>query len=115
MAGPSRARTNGNLLFIFGVIDFAGSGMVHLVGGVTGLWGGLIEGSRIGRFGDATKRIALRGHSASLVVLGTFMLYFGWYGFNPGSFLKISAVYSSGGNYYGLSTPCTQDQLIISI
>lgn len=95
------SRTDGNLLFGSGVIDFAGSGVVHLVGGVAGLWGALIEGPRIGRFGDASRRIALRGHSASLVVLGTFMLWFGWYGFNPGSFLKISAVYSGGGNYYG--------------
>ncbi|EXB95961.1 Ammonium transporter 1 member 1 [Morus notabilis] len=94
-------RTSGDLLFGSGVIDFAGSGVVHMVGGVAGLWGALIEGPRIGRFGGPNGRtVALRGHSASLVVLGTFMLWFGWYGFNPGSFTKILSAYSSGG-YYG--------------
>ncbi|GMN61474.1 hypothetical protein TIFTF001_030561 [Ficus carica] len=93
-------RTSGDLLFSTGVIDFAGSGVVHMVGGVAGLWGALIEGPRIGRFGSNGRTVALRGHSASLVVLGTFMLWFGWYGFNPGSFTKILSAYSSGG-YYG--------------
>ncbi|KAK7838262.1 ammonium transporter 1 member 1 [Quercus suber] len=47
------------------------------------------------------RSIVLRGHSASLVVLGTFLLWFGWYGFNPGSFNKISVAYSTGNSYYG--------------
>ncbi|KAK9919374.1 hypothetical protein M0R45_027969 [Rubus argutus] len=59
-----------------------------MVGGIAGLWGALIEGPRIGRFDRAGRSVALRGHNASLVVLGTFLLWFGWYGFNPGSFLK---------------------------
>ncbi|CAI0383185.1 unnamed protein product [Linum tenue] len=80
---------DGDLLFGSGVIDFAGSGVVHMVGGIAGLWGALIEGPRIGRFGGSGRAVALRGHSASLVVLGTFLLWFGWYGFNPGSFAKI--------------------------
>ncbi|CAN0904970.1 Ammonium transporter 1 member 1 [Linum grandiflorum] len=80
---------DGYLLFGSGVIDFAGSGVVHMVGGIAGLWGALIEGPRIGRFGGSGRSVALRGHSASLVVLGTFLLWFGWYGFNPGSFTKI--------------------------
>ncbi|KAK9033921.1 hypothetical protein V6N11_050101 [Hibiscus sabdariffa] len=67
-----------------GIIDFAGSGVAHIVGGVTGLWGALIEGPRIGRFDYTCRSVALRGHSATLIVLGTFMLWFGWYGFNPG-------------------------------
>ena len=67
-----------------GVIDFARSGgVVHMIGGLAGLWGALIEGPRIGRFGNGGRKVALRDHSASLVVLGTFMLWFGWYGFNP--------------------------------
>ncbi|KFK39730.1 hypothetical protein AALP_AA3G280600, partial [Arabis alpina] len=86
-------------LFGTGAIDFAGSGVVHMVGGIAGLWGALIEGPRIGRFGEGGGAIALRGHSASLVVLGTFLLWFGWYGFNPGSFTKILIPYSSGSNY----------------
>ncbi|KAE8735995.1 Ammonium transporter 1 member 1 [Hibiscus syriacus] len=59
-----------------GVIDFAGSGVVHIVGGVAGLWGALIEGPRIGRFDHSGRSVVLRGHSATLVVLGTFMLWF---------------------------------------
>ncbi|KAK8681684.1 hypothetical protein V6N13_054086 [Hibiscus sabdariffa] len=95
----SAFRTN-KFLFDSGVIDFASSGVVHIVGGVAGLWGALIEGPRIGRFNHTGRSVALRGYSATLVVLGTFMLWFGWYGFNPGSFNKISSFYVSG-YYYG--------------
>ncbi|KAL8201971.1 hypothetical protein R6Q57_011118 [Mikania cordata] len=98
-AGASR--TSGSLLFGSGAIDFAGSGVVHMVGGVAGLWGALIEGPRIGRFDRTGRSVALRGHSASLVVLGTFLLWFGWYGFNPGSFLTISKSYNTSSTYYG--------------
>ncbi|XP_047336574.1 ammonium transporter 1 member 1-like [Impatiens glandulifera] len=87
-----------NLLFKSGVIDFAGSGVVHMVGGIAGLYGALIEGPRIGRFDRSGRSIALRGHSASLVVLGTFLLWFGWYGFNPGSFNQILKKYTSNPN-----------------
>ncbi|GLU08260.1 hypothetical protein SLE2022_251830 [Rubroshorea leprosula] len=97
----SALRTNGDFLFGSGVIDFAGSGVVHMVGGIAGLWGALIEGPRIGRFDHSGRGIALRGHSASLVVIGTFMLWFGWYGFNPGSFNKISVTYPDFPIYYG--------------
>ncbi|KAK7290421.1 hypothetical protein RIF29_04837 [Crotalaria pallida] len=99
--GWASATNSGNLLFGTGVIDFAGSGVVHMVGGIAGLWGALIEGPRIGRFDHTGRAIALRGHSASLVVLGTFMLWFGWYGFNPGSFTKILHPYDTGSSYYG--------------
>ncbi|CAO2814016.1 unnamed protein product [Amaranthus hypochondriacus] len=97
-ASPTRTD---NLLFGSGVIDFAGSGVVHMVGGVAGLWGAFIEGPRIGRFDRSGRSVILRGHSASLVVLGTFLLWFGWYGFNPGSFLTILKPYGSPGGYYG--------------
>uniref|UniRef100_M8C9U5 Ammonium transporter 1 member 2 n=1 Tax=Aegilops tauschii TaxID=37682 RepID=M8C9U5_AEGTA len=97
----SASRTSGPLLFNSGVIDFAGSGVVHMVGGVAGLWGALIEGPRIGRFDHAGRAVALRGHSASLVVLGTFLLWFGWYGFNPGSFLTILKSYGPPGSIHG--------------
>ncbi|XP_026387554.1 ammonium transporter 1 member 1-like [Papaver somniferum] len=98
-ASPSR--TDGNLLFGSGVIDFAGSGVVHMVGGIAGLWGALIEGPRICRFDHTGRAVALKGHSASLVVLGTFLLWFGWYGFNPGSFVTILKTYGESGSYYG--------------
>ncbi|KAL4368266.1 hypothetical protein GQ457_05G018690 [Hibiscus cannabinus] len=62
--------------------------------------GALIEGPMIGRFDHTGRSVALRGHSATLVVLGTFMLWFGWYGFNPGLFNKISSFYTSR-YYYG--------------
>ncbi|KAL4291387.1 hypothetical protein GQ457_14G017830 [Hibiscus cannabinus] len=91
----SAFRTN-KFLFDSGIIDFAVFGFVHIVGGVAGLWGALIEGPRIGRFDHTGRSVTLRGHSAALVVLGTFMLWFGWYGFNPGSFNKISSFYAFG-------------------
>ncbi|KAF5803693.1 putative ammonium transporter, ammonium/urea transporter [Helianthus annuus] len=97
----SASRTSGSLLFGSGAIDFAGSGVVHMVGGIAGLWGALIEGPRIGRFDRSGRSVALRGHSASLVVLGTFLLWFGWYGFNPGSFITISKSYDTSNDYYG--------------
>ncbi|KAL0718841.1 hypothetical protein Bca4012_068164 [Brassica carinata] len=92
-------RPTGDRLFGTGAIDFAGSGVVHMVGGIAGLMGALIEGPRRGRFEKSGRPIALRGHSASLVVLGTFLLWFGWYGFNPGSFTKILVPYESGSSY----------------
>uniref|UniRef100_A0A6M2EM77 Ammonium transporter n=1 Tax=Populus davidiana TaxID=266767 RepID=A0A6M2EM77_9ROSI len=97
----SPVKSNNNLLFGSGAIDFAGSGVVHMVGGIAGLWGALIEGPRIGRFDRSGRSVVLRGHSASLVVLGSFLLWFGWYGFNPGSFLTILKSYGDSGGYYG--------------
>ncbi|KAK8941079.1 Ammonium transporter 1 member 2 [Platanthera zijinensis] len=87
-----------SLLFGSGVIDFAGSGVVHMVGGIAGFWGALIEGPRTGRFDHNGRPVALRGHSATLVVLGSFMLWFGWYGFNPGSFVNIVKSYGPIGS-----------------
>ncbi|KAJ3680747.1 hypothetical protein LUZ60_015236 [Juncus effusus] len=92
-------------LFGSGAIDFAGSGVVHLVGGVAGFWGCLIEGPRVGRFDAFGKPITMRGHSATLAVLGTFLLWFGWFGFNPGSFSKILVAYPDApyeGNWTGV-------------
>ncbi|KAL4377559.1 hypothetical protein GQ457_02G034500 [Hibiscus cannabinus] len=83
-----------------GVIDFVGSSIVHIVGGVVGLWGAIIEGPRIERFNHTDRSVALHGHSAKLVVLGTFMLWFGWYGFNLGSFKK-SRVFTLSGTIMG--------------
>ncbi|XP_076883824.1 ammonium transporter 1 member 2-like [Bidens hawaiensis] len=100
-ASASRNSESASLLFDSGAIDFAGSGVVHMVGGIAGLWGALIEGPRIGRFDRSGRSVALRGHSSSLVVLGTFLLWFGWYGFNPGSFLKILVSYDTPNDYYG--------------
>ncbi|KAI4306617.1 hypothetical protein L6164_029878 [Bauhinia variegata] len=87
--------SSSDLLLGSGAIDFAGSGVVHLVGAIAGFWGSLIEGPRVGRFDAFGKPVPLRGHNATLVVLGTFLLWFGWFGFNPGSFDKILVAYPS--------------------
>jgi Amt family ammonium transporter len=73
-----------------GMIDFAGSGVVHMVGGFAGLMGAAIVGPRTGRFDASGRPMAMPGHNAALVVLGTFILWVGWYGFNPGSMLAIA-------------------------
>jgi len=65
-------------------MDFAGSGIVHLVGGIGALSGAIIVGPRNGRF-DPETEAEFDGHSVPFCVLGTFFLWFGWYGFNPGS------------------------------
>lgn len=71
-----------------GMVDFAGCAVVHMVGGLAGLVGAIIVGPRMGRFADG-KVVPMPGHSATLCTLGTFVLWFGWYGFNPGSALGI--------------------------
>jgi len=78
-----------------GMIDFAGSGVVHMTGGATALVAAIILGPRIGRFYDEDGNLLDKPHdfpphSVALQVLGTFILWFGWYGFNPGSTLAIS-------------------------
>jgi Amt family ammonium transporter len=77
-----------SLPFGLGHLDFAGSGVVHLVGGSVGLAGAIALGPRFGKFGPDKKPKAIPGHSMSLAALGTFILWFGWFGFNPGSTLS---------------------------
>ena len=83
-----------------GQIDFAGSGVVHMTGGVAALAGAFVIGPRMGRFdggGRTGKPVPIKGHSSVLQVLGTFILWLGWYGFNPGSTLGITpAGYATG-------------------
>jgi ammonium transporter, Amt family len=68
-----------------GYVDFAGSGVVHTVGGAAALAGALVLGPRIGKFGkDGTPR-TLPGHHIPMALLGTFILLFGWFGFNAAS------------------------------
>ena len=73
--------------FGHGVVDFAGSGVVHAMGGAIGLAGAIVIGPRIGKFADG-KPLAMPGHHVPMVVIGTFILAFGWFGFNPGSTLS---------------------------
>src|SRR5947209_7702752 len=70
-----------------GHCDFAGSSVVHMTGGVTALAGALILGPRIGKFNKDGSANAIPGHNVPMVVLGTLILAFGWFGFNPGSSL----------------------------
>jgi len=73
-----------------GVQDFAGSGIVHMTGGVAALVGAAIVGPRTGRFDEKKKPLPMPGHSSTLQVMGTFILWLGWYGFNPGSTLGLA-------------------------
>ncbi len=68
-----------------GFIDFAGSTVVHSIGGWCALAGIIVLGPRLGRFGKYGEPRAIPGHNLSLVALGGFILWFGWFGFNGGS------------------------------
>ena len=73
-----------------GYVDFAGSGVVHAVGGVSALAIAMILGPRIGKFGRDGKPHAILAHDIVLVLTGCLILAFGWFGFNPGSTLGAS-------------------------
>ncbi|MDQ1313685.1 MAG: ammonium transporter, Amt family [Euryarchaeota archaeon] len=70
-----------------GVRDFAGSGVVHAVGGMVALAGIYLLGPRIGKFNKDGVPNAIPGHDVPMIVMGTFFLFFGWFGFNPASTL----------------------------
>lgn len=74
----------GGWLAKMGAFDFAGSTVVHSVGGWAALAGVMLLGPRIGKYGNGHIR-AIPGHNLSLATIGTFVLWFGWFGFNPGS------------------------------
>jgi len=89
------SRSNDDPFMGVGAMDFAGAGVVHLNGGLTALYATLVLGPRRGRFYDAqgepleTPR-PFPGHSVALQLLGTMILWFGWFGFNPGSALLVT-------------------------
>ncbi|WP_334141223.1 ammonium transporter [Rhabdothermincola sp.] len=68
-----------------GYVDFAGSGVVHAVGGVAALAGAMVLGPRIGKFTKDGKPRGIPGHNIPMAMLGTFILLFGWFGFNAAS------------------------------
>ena len=68
-----------------GFLDFAGSSVVHSVGGWLGLAGAIMLGPRLGKYDPNGKPKAITGHNIPLAALGVFILWFGWFGFNPGS------------------------------
>ena len=84
----------GGFLDAMGFQDFAGSVVVHAVGGFAGLAGAIALGPRLGRYTSDGKSVPLPGHNIAFAALGVFILWVGWYGFNPGSQLT----YAGGAN-----------------
>jgi Amt family ammonium transporter len=80
----------GGWLDQMGFYDFAGSIVVHAVGGFAGLAAAIVLGPRIGRFGK--DKTSMPGHNLTFAALGVFILLIGWFGFNPGSQLAISSL-----------------------
>jgi Ammonia permease len=81
---------SGGWLFGLGMQDFAGSTVVHYQGALAALAGALLLGPRIGKFDGSTRRgNPIPGHNIPYAVLGTIILWFGWFGFNPGSTLGV--------------------------
>ncbi len=75
----------GGWLAKIGMVDFAGSTVVHSVGGWAGLAGAILLGPRLGKYNADGSSNAIPGHNIPLAALGVFILWFGWFGFNPGS------------------------------
>ena len=71
-----------------GHVDFAGSSVVHMVGGVAALAGAIVLGPRIGKYNKNGTSNAIPGHNIPMAIIGTFILAFGWFGFNAGSTLS---------------------------
>ncbi len=80
---------SGGWLFQKGMQDFAGSTVVHYQGALAALAGAILLGPRIGKFGKDGRANPIPGHNMPYAVLGTLILWFGWFGFNPGSTLAI--------------------------
>jgi ammonium transporter, Amt family len=81
------AKLGVNLGLGHGYIDFAGSSVVHAVGGITALAGCIVIGPRLGKFNKDGSANVIPPHDIPMAILGTFILAFGWFGFNPGSTL----------------------------
>ena len=79
-----------------GFLDFAGSTVVHSIGGWCALAGAIVIGPRLGKFNKEGKAMPLPGHNIPLAALGVFILWLGWFGFNPGS---TTAVTSEGSSF----------------
>ena len=74
-----------------GMFDFAGSTVVHSTGGWAALAGAIVLGPRLGKYSREGKTLPLPGHSLALATIGVFVLWFGWFGFNPGSVMAADA------------------------
>mgnify|MGYP000277156244 FL=1 len=86
----------GGFLDALGFYDFAGGVIVHAMGGIAGLTAAWIIGPRVNRFNDDGSVNVIPGHSMTFAVLGTFILAFGWYGFNVGTSASPLALTESG-------------------
>jgi len=89
----------GGFLDAAGFQDFAGSIVVHAVGGFAALAGAIVLGPRLGRFVGG-KSIAIPGHNMAFAALGVFILWIGWYGFNPGSQLTYAGAANADATVY---------------
>src|SRR6266487_2634799 len=89
---------SGGWLFGLGMQDFAGSTVVHYQGALAALAGAILLGPRIGKFGHDGRANPIPGHNMPYAVLGTLILWFGWFGFNPGSTLSVDF---GGFGYFG--------------
>ncbi len=76
----------------FGYVDFAGSGVVHNMGGAAALAGAIVLGPRLGKYGKDGKPRSLAAHHIPMAMLGTFILLFGWFGFNAASTLATTDI-----------------------
>jgi ammonium transporter, Amt family len=90
---------SGGWLFGLGMQDFAGSTVVHYQGALAALAGAILLGPRIGKFGHDGRANPIPGHNLPYAVLGTIILWFGWFGFNPGSTLAVVTGHHIG--YFG--------------
>ncbi len=82
----------GGWLSRIGFADFAGSATVHMVGGTAALMGAIFVGPRIGKYNKDGTSNAIPGHNIPMGILGGFLLWVGWYGFNPGSELALDNI-----------------------
>ncbi len=90
----------GGALAAMGFADFAGSVVVHAVGGCAGLAGAMLLGPRIGRYSADGKSQPMLPHNMPLAALGVMILWVGWYGFNPGSQLTYSGAANAEATTY---------------
>eukprot|EP01023_Acetabularia_acetabulum_P057599 TRINITY_DN671_c0_g1_i1.p1 TRINITY_DN671_c0_g1~~TRINITY_DN671_c0_g1_i1.p1 ORF type:complete len:433 (+),score=100.21 TRINITY_DN671_c0_g1_i1:95-1300(+) len=98
-----------------GMVDFAGCGVVHMTGGFAGMWGAYMVGPRIGRFDADGKPNPIPGSNASLAILGVFILWFGWFGFNPGSTLGLSGLALTASRCAVTTTLCASSATITTL
>ena len=93
-------KCGGGELAVWGFQDFAGSVVVHAVGGFAGLAGAIVLGPLLGRFSKDGKSQPMLGHNMPIAALGVFILWVGWYGFNPGSQLTYSGASNAEATTY---------------